>query len=234
MADNQRPRSPEDYMVSEFTPDFQLEPETTALMIIDLQNCAASRTSGLGKWMSERGREADVAYRFDHMENVVVPNVQRILAFFRQYKLRVIHITFGTYTSDVSELPLCIRPIASVMNSVIGNEEHQILDELKPIEGELVINKRSFSPFNSTGIDNILRSMGIQYLVITGTSTNMCVETTARDAADRGYSVVLVDDCCNADNPEYHAATLVSFSRMFGQVQTMERVINSLSSVLKK
>jgi nicotinamidase-related amidase len=182
--------------------------------------------------MKGKAREEDVAYRYDHLENVVIPNVQRVLAYFRKHKLRVIHVVFGTYTSDVNELPPCLRPIGRVMKSVIGSFEHQILDEVKPNLGELVINKRSFSPFNSTGIDNLLRTLGIQYLIITGTSTNMCVETTARDAADRGYSVVLVDDCCNADNPEYHAATLVSFSRMFGQVQTLEQVISTLDSAL--
>lgn len=222
-----------DYMVRDFTPGISLEPKKTALLLVDLQYASGCRTTGLGRLMKEQGKEADTKYRFDRQEQIVIPNAQRMLAYFREHGLQVIHLTFGAESPDLRDLAPCFRPIARAMNSIVGTEEHQILEQVRPVAGEMVINKRSASPFNSTGIDSVLRNMEIQHLLIAGISTNMCVETTARDAADRGYSVVIVDDCCGADSPEYHAATLASFSRLFGQVENMESVLAALDAALE-
>lgn len=67
--------------------------------------------------------------------------------------------------------------------------------ELEPQEGGTIIRKTAFGAFNSSTIDATLLSMGVDTLVITGVSTNCCVETTARDAADRGYACAIVDEC---------------------------------------
>lgn len=224
----------QDYLVHDFTPRFSLEPKKTALLIVDLQYTSGCRTMGLGKLMKELGREAELAYRFERQETVVIPNVQQILTFFREHGLQVIHLTFGAELTDLGDIPRCFRPIARAMNSIVGTAEHRILEQVKPIEGELVINKRSASPFNSTGIDNVLRNMGIQYLIVTGISTNMCIETTARDAADRGYSVVVVEDCCGADSEAYHEAALRSFSRLCGLVDSLDNVLASLGAALER
>jgi biuret amidohydrolase len=96
---------------------------------------------------------------------------------------------------------------------------------LEPRPGELVVNKTTYGPFNSTGLDHALRSMNVASLVGGGVVTNVCVETTARDAADRGYEVVLVDDGCAAFSPEIHEATLLSFQGPFGRVRTTDEVL---------
>jgi hypothetical protein len=94
----------------------------------------------------------------------------------------------------------------------------RIVTALEPRPGELVVNKTTFGTFASTGLDHALRSLGITSLVVGGVVTNVCVETTAREATDRGYEVVLVDDGCAAFSPEIHEATLLSFQGHFGRV----------------
>ena len=75
-----------------------------------------------------------------------------------------------------------------------GNPLYAIREEFAPQEGDLVVHKKTFGAFNSSNLDDVLREHGIDTLVICGISTNCCVETTARDAADRGYGVVIVDE----------------------------------------
>src|SRR5262245_39422512 len=96
---------------------------------------------------------------------------------------------------------------------------------LDPKPGELVVNKTTYGTFSSTGLDHALRSLGVSSLVVGGVVTNVCVETTARDAADRGYEVVLLDDGCAAYSPEIHDATMLSFQGPFGRVRSTEEVL---------
>jgi len=127
-----------------------------------------------------------------------------------------------------------MRGFAKAVGNRQGAPEHEILDELRPLPHELVINKTTAGAFNSTGIDRILRTLEVEQLVITGVSTNSCVETTARDAADRGYECVLVDDACGAARVELHDATLVSFRRLFGRVIPADEVISELGAGLAR
>jgi nicotinamidase-related amidase len=116
----------------------------------------------------------------------------------------------------------------------IGTLEHEIIEELKPEPGELIIYKNSIGAFNSTAIDQILRNLGVETLVITGGATNGCVETTARDAADRGYNCFLVDDGCVTKNQELHDGTMRNFELLFGKVSTTQEVIDELSRLLQE
>jgi nicotinamidase-related amidase len=221
-----------DYL-ADFLPDFRLEPARTALLVIDLQYASGSRSEGLGRLLAEQGRAESGAYRFDRIERVVVPNVQRLLGFFRRHGLRVVYLTVGSEQPDYSDLPPHMRDFAMALNNTRGNREHEILDELRPEPGETVMNKTTAGAFNSTGIDALLRTLGAEYLVLTGISTNSCVETTARDAADRGYRCVLVDDGCGAGREEFHRATLASFRRLFGRVSTTDQVLRELETGLQ-
>ena len=221
-----------DYL-ADFLPAFQLEPTRTALLVIDMQYASGSRIHGLGRLLAEQGREESGRYRFDRIEGTVVPNIQRLLGFFRRHGLRVIYLTVGSEQPDYSDLPPHMRAFARAANNTRGNREHEILDELRPESSEPVLNKTTAGAFNSTGIDTLLRTLGTDHLVITGISTNSCVETTARDAADRGYRCVLVDDGCGAAREEFHQATLASFRRLFGQVATTGEVLAELEAGLR-
>jgi nicotinamidase-related amidase len=109
-----------------------------------------------------------------------------------------------------------------------GTFEHGILPEVAPAPGELVLNKSSRSAFTSTGIEHALRNMGIATLVVAGVSTSACVETTGRDAADRGFQVVLVEDATAEYDEASHEATLCQFAVRFGRVWTTDETLEVL------
>ena len=107
-------------------------------------------------------------------------------------------------------------------------------EEVKPLPGEPVLNKTTISAFTSAGIDSLLRSMNIQYVLFSGVSTNMCVGTTARDAADRGYRCLLIEDCCGSAQNEYHRGEIVTFQRLFGRVDSSENVMKEIGRNLDR
>ena len=101
---------------------------------------------------------------------------------------------------------------------------------LAPVAGELVLDKNTSSAFNSTGLEWLLRNMDVETLVIAGMATDMCVETTARDAADRGFNVIVVEDATATFFEHHHRAALSGFARVFGQVWETERVLSALTT----
>ena len=109
-----------------------------------------------------------------------------------------------------------------------GTFEHEVIAALAPRADELVVDKNTSSAFNSTGIEWLLRNMEVETLVVAGMATDMCVETTARDAADRGFNVILVEDATATFFEHHHRAALSGFARVFGQVWDTERVLAAL------
>lgn len=218
-----------DYL-SGLVPPFRLLPARTALIVVDLQYASGSRGHGLGKRLEGAGRAEEGAYRFTRIETAVVPNVQRLLAVARDTGTRVVYLTVGSEMPDYSDLPRHMRGLAEWVGNTAGNREHEILDEVRPRHGELVLNKTTTSGFNSAPLDHALRAFGVPSLVIVGISTNSCVETTARDAADLGYETLVVEDACGAARLEYHQAALVSLGRQFGRVASTDEVIAELTS----
>lgn len=156
------------------------------LVLIDLQYASASRSEGLGRRMKEQGKEDTTRGRFDRIEQMAVPNTKRLLNFFRENKLKILYVTLGSMMADYSDAPEHMKNLFQMTNNHAGPREHEILDELKPLPGEYVLNKATIGAFNGTGIDSVLRAWEARYLLFTGVSTNMCVDGTARDAVDKG------------------------------------------------
>ena len=225
------PKPSEDYITS-VTTSFSLEPASTVLVLIDLQYASACRTEGLGKRMIEQGTEHLTKWRFDRIEQALLPNVKKLLAFFREHKLRILYITLGSMVADYSDAPAHMKNLYQMTNNHQGTQEHEILDEVKPLDGEYVVNKTTIGAFNSTGIDNLLRMWEAKYLLFTGVSTNMCVDGTARDAVDRGYRCMLVEDALSAPKEEYHRAAIINWQRLYGRVNSTEEVIAELKQHL--
>ncbi len=96
------------------------------------------------------------------------------------------------------------------------------------------MNKTSSGAFNSTSIERTLLNIGIDGLVITGVVTHACVETTARDAADRGFKCILVDDACATFSQDVHDATMKAFAIHYGRVATTDEVLAYIQRRLKK
>jgi biuret amidohydrolase len=211
-----------DYM-NAYTQEFRLDAARAILLVIDMQYASGSRALGLGRRLTLENRVEFGRERFDNIESMV-PNLQRLLGFFRANMLPVLYVVIGSEHPDFLDVPEHMRALVKATNNRVGAREHEILDEVKPKPGELIIRKTTVSAFSSTGIEASLRAMGRDHLVFTGISTNMCVDSTARDAADRGFKCILVEDCCAAAKRTYHDAALLTFQRLFGKVASAEEV----------
>ena len=218
--------------VAIYTPEAELDPASACLVIVDTQYATGSRTTGLGKLLTAQGKLADAEYRYSRIENCVLPNTKRLLDYFRAHDLRRVYLTYGSEVSDYSDLPGHVRELCRSTNNRIGEREHEIMDELKPLPNERVFNKIGASAFNSTALDLVLHVYGVDTLLFTGVSTNMCVEGTLRDAADHDFRCLLVEDACGADSPAMHEASLTVTQRLFGEVTSTAEVIEGLEAKL--
>lgn len=221
-----------DFM-SRFTHDFVLNPARCAFVIVDMQYASACRTTGLGKVLADEGLAELGKHRFDRVEKVVIPAVQRLLAYFRGNGLRVMYLTVGSDMHDYSDLFPHMQKIASTFNNRAGQREHEILDDIKPLATEWVKNKTTTGAFASLDLATTLRAMGISDLLFAGVSTDLCVDNTARAASDLGFNCVLLDDACATGSQEIHDATLRVFQRSLGRVETVDSVIAELDRAKK-
>lgn len=218
--------------VSDYTIPVDLDPKSVALVIVDMQYASACRETGFGRWLASEGRAAEGSYRFDRIEQLLVPNIGRLLAFFRAHDLQRIFVRLGAQLRDCRDLIPHIRELEETFGNVLGEREFEILDELAPRPGEPVVTKLSASAFSSSNLDALLRNLDVRSLVFTGVSTSQCVDLTARDAADRGYGSVIVEDAVAEDREDYHQSTLEQFQRLFGRVVSTDQVVSELTAEL--
>lgn len=216
--------------VAEHVPDVHLDPAATALVVVDMQYASACRTTGLGRWLAEAGRADEGRYRFDRIEHLLVPNISRLLAFFRERSFHRLFVAVGSRLAGAGDLVRTIRDLERELGTVEGRREFEILEELRPLPGEPVLRKTTVSAFTSTGIDATLRSLGVHSLVFAGVSTAQCVDLTACDAADRGYECVIVEDAVAEDRADWHDAALERFGRLYGRVLTTDEVLAELGA----
>ncbi len=216
--------------VDQFSQPVTLDPGTTALVVVDMQNATGNRSMGLGKLLAERDGGASSRYRFDRIEQTLIPNISRLLDAFRSLGSRVIYITYGANLPDCSDVPGNIRGIVRATNNIEGQPEHEIVEGLKPLPGELVLNKTTMGAFRSTSIDTHLRAMGITTVVCVGVSTNNCVAMTAMEACDSQYGVVMVSDGTGTDSEEMQQATLNMLRRLWSRVMSTDQVIAELEA----
>jgi nicotinamidase-related amidase len=207
-------------------PRFPIEIGRTAVVVIDMQYLDAHPDFGLGRRARELGIAHLLAGYFGRCQEVT-RNLQLLLTTCRQYGVEVIHVIISANTEDsrdCSEVSraLEIRPPRS-------SRESDILDELRPAADEIVLTKITSGAFNSTSLDLVLHNMDIDTLILGGVVTNGCVETTARDARDLGYRVIIASDGCTAMSEDAHRNALHFLSRTRGNVRTVEEIIAEIA-----
>lgn len=218
-------------------PSFGVDWERAGLLLVDLQNYACNPAMGVARMLAER-YPTIASYYLPRLAGVVVPAARRLLDAFRAAGRPVLFTRHGPLLPDGSDLVArrrrrdrdAVELTGAPTLWSRGTVEHAVIAELAPRPGELVIDKNSSGAFNSTGIDALLRNLGLETLVVGGMATEMCVETTARDAADRGWNVILVEDACLTFRPEDHRASLSAMARVFAQVWSSERVLEALAA----
>lgn len=218
-------------------PEFDPDWNNCALIIIDYQNYSSNPDCGLSQVMAEKYPSL-ANYYIPRIIQTTIPNTKTLLDRFRALKKPIIHTRHGALLPDGSDM--IERRRGRNRSSVETNEnpdmfakgdfEHEIIAELTPLPGELVIDKNSSSPFNSTGIDQLLRNLNVDTLIVTGMATDMCVETTSRDASDRGYSVIVAEDAVATFVEQHHYAALSGIARIFTKVWPTADILEALNS----
>jgi nicotinamidase-related amidase len=206
--------------------DFDIIPERTALLVIDMQYLDAHRDYGMGADAKREGITDKYEYYFGQVENVVIPNTKRLLDACRPAGVQVIYPRIASLVKDCREVSIEHKRIKLLAPA--GSRESEILDEIAPIENEIVLSKGASGVFNSTAIDQILRNLNVDTLIMTGVVTNYCVETAVRDAGDRGYNVVLVSDSTAAMTEEHQRLALEILAGVYCVVMTTEQVLGAL------
>src|SRR6266567_6252150 len=209
---------------------FEFSPETCALLIIDMQRDFLE-PGGFGEMLGN-----DVS----QLRRTIAPN-QKLLLAWRTRGWMVIHTREG-HRPDLSDLPPAKRerghsktrigdpgPMGRIL--IRGEPGHDIIPELYPLAGEPVIDKPGKGAFWSTDLHAILQHRHINQLVVTGVTTEVCVNTTVREANDRGYDCLVPADCVGSYFPEFQEMGLKMIKAqagIFGWVSHSEKILAAL------
>jgi nicotinamidase-related amidase len=211
-------------------PDSKVTASSTALMMIDMQYIDAHRDYGLGARARAAGLLDDVEYYFSRLEDLVIPNTQRLIEACRAAGLPVIHVRIANLAGDSSDTSWRYKQKESWAPP--GSKETEILEELAPLPGEVVLNKTTSSVFPSSNADFVLRNMGIDTLIMTGVATANCVESSARNAGDLGYRVLLVEDACADLTAQRHEHTMRHLHGNYVVVKSTSDILDGIDAAL--
>jgi nicotinamidase-related amidase len=212
------------------------DPATTALVVIDMQRDFLE-PGGFGEMLGN-----DVSRL-----GAIVPTVARLLAACRRAGMRIVH-TRESHLPDLSDCPPAKRdrgsprmrigdpgPMGRIL--VRGEPGNAIVEAVAPLPGEVEIDKPGKGAFHATGLDAILRARGITHLIFAGVTTEVCVQSSMREANDRGYDCLLVEDATESYFEQFKRATLemiraqggiVGWTASFSQ---LERVLGATEDV---
>ena len=210
---------------------FEFDPRSCALLIIDMQRDFVD-PGGFGEALGN-----DVSL----LRKAIAPT-QNVLEAARRRKMLVIHTREG-HRPDLSDLPQSKKLRGKLKNGigdpgpmgrilVRGEYGHDIIDALKPAPGEPVIDKPGKGAFYATDLDAMLHNRGIRSLVVCGVTTEVCVNTSVREANDRGYDCLVLEDCVGSYFPAFQRAALDMIKAqggIFGWVSDSSRFLEALN-----
>ncbi len=216
--------------------DYRFDIARTALIVIDMQRDFLL-PGGFGETLGN-----DVA-----LLQQVVPPLARLISAARAADMLVIHTREG-HLPDLSDCPpaklMRGKPSQRIGDQgslgrilIRGEYGHDIVDELAPLPGEIVIDKPGKGAFYATGLQDVLARNGITHLVVTGVTTEVCVHTTVREANDRGYDALVVSDCVGSYFPEFQRVGLEMIAAqggIFGWVTDSDTLIGALAATTRQ
>lgn len=212
----------------------QLPLDRTALVIVDMQHQFCSP----GGLSHQSGADIGFAQR-------VIPPIRELLSAFRASRLPILHTREG-FLPDLSDCPPLVLnriwrnglplvgqqgPLGRIL--VRGEPGHEIVPELAPVTGEVVVDKPGIGCFGRTPLEAMFREGGVDHLLVTGVTTDVCVHTFIREANDRGLNCVLVEDACASFDPRLHHAAIdmtLQQGGLFGWVATTADVLDALGA----
>ncbi|MBI4321522.1 MAG: cysteine hydrolase [Chloroflexi bacterium] len=195
-----------------------VDPRHTALVVVDVQNDFCHSEGDLGRRAGDVSR-IQAAVR-DLVGLIIQARDKGVAIIF----IRAVH---GAWTDSETWLrrrkDVPVAQLRTCQDNTWGGDFY----EVQPLPGDKVIAKPRYSAFYGTELDVMLRARGIRTLLMTGVTTNVCVESTARDGMQRDYDIVLVENCCGTTRDEDHQATLRNIRNQFGVVATSGEVVEA-------
>jgi len=224
--------------------DKNLINKNAALIIIDMENFAVKREWGIvGTESSGTSIDEGKDYYYGRIENIVIPNLQKILAFYRRNKLNIIHIRLASLYRNWDDVPKLWRIQLKKMQRESKSEKKydvyykseavQFINELKPLEEEIEVIKNTGNSWTSTNLDFILKNKGINSLIVGGVWGNSCLEDTVRIGADLGYLITLLEDAVCSPDERFHDSAIRVLRALYCDVRNTNEVINLLQERLK-
>jgi nicotinamidase-related amidase len=213
-----------------------MESQSTALLVIDMQR----------DFLDPRGYAALAGVDVGRLRQAIAP-VQALLVAARVTGIRVIFTREG-HRPDLSDCPPAKLARSRAAGAEIGSAGplgrllvrgewgHDLIDEMQPLAGEVIIDKPGYSAFHQTDLEQILRAQGICTLVVCGVTTEVCVHTTVRAATDHGYHCITVGDACAASEPQLQQSALDMLGvegGIFGEVSSSAMLIQRFHSTLQ-
>lgn len=211
-------------MAKEISFKQKVNPKHTALIVVDVQNDFVHSEGALAKVAKRAGFDMS-------MIQEMVPRLVKFIEEARKVKLPIIYVKGVNSRWDKSEVWTEVRGNESIVEE--GSWGAEFYEGISPREDERIVLKHRYSTFIGTNLDLILRSLGIKTVIMTGVATNICVESTARDAFQRDYRVVFVSDLTATFSEQAHEATLFNISIAFGTVVSTKELISAWSSMTK-
>lgn len=204
-------------------PSWTINSDSTALVIVDMQNAFCSKEGFMTK----------LGLNIDQCIDAVGPT-KKILGHFREAGLPVIFTRYWLRPDykDAGLFESLFPGSHDAQAMVAGTWDAEITDELAPEESEFVVDKQRYSGFYNTNLELILRDLGVDTLVIVGVTTNICVESTVRDAFFRDYKIIVLEDCTGAVDDLMQEGSIHSFRYGFADVMTVDEFLKKVEAVV--
>ena len=200
--------------------ELKLEKANTALLVIDLQNVYTKLANKDPRWNEFSKR----------LNETVLPNVKKIEALFRKNKQDVIFARIACHLKDGRDRSLS-QKMSGWNNILITlDDDSQIIDDIAPVNDEIVVTKTTDSALTGTNLRLILNNLGIKTVVCAGIFTDQCVASTVRSLSDESFNVVVLEDACAAGTMELHNAELTIINNIYAKVCSTDDLIKILSS----